>query len=195
MVDRLRVFFNHPLEDGDRHRLFVIVVAIIAGAALILALLDDAGPAPEPVKARARSAAQAPTVAASFNVPAAAPAAPSEEGNPPAALRGSRTDIARGKRAARRFLARYLPYTYGQGRANRIPAATPDLRAALDEARPRVPARNGRRRPRLELLQSDGVSSERAQLVALVRDGRLRYTVRLRLTNTAAGWVVTELGR
>ena len=38
--------------------------------------------------------------------------------------------------------------------------------------------------PRLELLQSNGVSRERAKLVALVRDGRLRYTVRLRLTNT-----------
>ncbi len=194
MVDRLRLLLNRPLADGDRTRLFPVVVAIIAGAALIFALLDDAGPAPSAMDTPARRASEAPTVTAAFIVPAATPAVPSEEGNPPAALQGSRTDIARAKRAARRFLVRYLPYTYGRGRADRIPAATPQLRAALADAPPRGPAREPRRRPRLELLQSHGVSSEGAQLVALVRDGRLRYTVRLRLANTAAGWQVTELG-
>jgi hypothetical protein len=189
MVDRLRQILNRPIADGDRQRLFLIVVAILAGAALILALVDDTGPEPAAPERPERPAP------AAFRVPAATPSAPSEEGNPPASLQGSRRDIARSKQAARRFLARYLPYTYGRGRADRIPAATPELRAALSRARPRGPARSLRRRPRLELLQSNGVSRERAKLVALVRDGRLRYTVRLRLANTAAGWLVTELGR
>jgi hypothetical protein len=184
MVDRLRLFFNHPLEDGDRPRLFAIVVAILAGAALILALLDDTGPAPERVKAPAPA-----TDTPSPIVPSATPSAPSEEGDP--TEQASRTDIARSKRAARRFLAGYLPFTYGRGTAERIRHAAPELRAELRP--PRVPARE--RRPRVELLQTNGVSRERAQVTALVRDGRRRYTVRLDLANTASGWLVTEIRR
>jgi hypothetical protein len=101
----------------------------------------------------------------------------------------------RSKQAARAFLARYLDYTYGRGRADRISHATPELRAELEAARPRVPVSERDRRPRLELLQSNSVSREHAQLSALVHDGQRRYTVRLELANTAAGWIVTDLER
>jgi hypothetical protein len=36
VVDRLRLFWNRPLRDGDRPRLFAIVVALIATAAAML---------------------------------------------------------------------------------------------------------------------------------------------------------------
>ncbi len=44
------------------------------------------------------------------------------------------------------------------------------------------------------LLQTNGVNGERAELVALVRDGRRRYSVPLELANTPSGWLVTGLG-
>ena len=43
MVDALRAFLNRPLRDSDRPRLFAIAVAVILGAAALLAMLDDPG--------------------------------------------------------------------------------------------------------------------------------------------------------
>ena len=60
--------------------------------------------------------------------------------------------------------------------------------------RPRVPARERRRRPRVVLVQSNGVSHLRADLVALVDDGARRYTVPLELARARAGWRVTAVG-
>lgn len=181
MLDRLRLFLNRPLDDRERVRLFVVVVALIFGVAAVLAVLDDAGPATR--KARVESA---PAIGADVAQ------APGEEGVP--SSEGSRRDVARSKQAARRFLTGYLPFTHGRERAGRIPAATAELRAELARHAPRVPAAERRRRPRVELLQSNGVSRERAQLVALVRDGRRRYDVQLELANTPSGWLVTGLG-
>jgi hypothetical protein len=196
VVDRLRQFFNRPLQDGDRPRLFAVAVAVIAAAAGMLALLDDAGPARGMKRETPPPAADvAPSSTAAAIVPASTPQAPSEESDPPAGLRASRTDIARSKRAARRFLAGYLRFTYGRGSASRIRCATAELRVRLQRERPRVPADERRRRVRLELLQSNGVSRERADLVALARDGVRRYSVRLQLSNTPTGWLVTGLER
>jgi hypothetical protein len=192
MVDRLRLFLNRPLADGDRPRLFLIVVALIAGAALIFALLDDAGPSAQQAEALDRPVNPAPAATVVFEM---TPAASSEESNPPAALQPSRSDITRSKRAARAFLAGYLAYTHGRGQADRVSNATPELRAQLQAERPRVPASERRRRPRLELLQSNSVGREHAHLTALVRDGERRYAVRLELAKTAAGWLVTNLER
>jgi hypothetical protein len=196
VVDRLRIVFDRPLHDGDRWRLFAIAVALIAAAAGILTLLDDAGPAPRPKhETRQPTTDVAPASPAVELVPVSTPVAPSEESDPPVSLRASRSDIARSKRAARRFLAGYLPFAYGRVPANRVRAASPELRAQLERDRPRVPAAERRRRPRLELLQSNGVSPERADLVALVGDGARRYSVRLQLSNTLTGWLVTGLER
>ena len=190
MLDQLRLFLNRPLHDGDRLRLFAIAVAIIAGAAGILALLDDAGPGPRE-HARRSQARPGPASTPVALVPVSTPAAPSEESHT-TAPRSS--DVAASKGAARRFLAAYLPFAYGRGRATRIEAVTPELRAELAEHAPRGTARERRRKPRVELLQSNGVSSERAELVALVDDGRRRYPLQLQLARTASGWLVTGLG-
>jgi hypothetical protein len=195
VVDRLRIFFNRPLHDGDRRRLFAIAVAVIIAAAGVLTLLDDAGPAPRPERESSGSVDVAPSSTAVALVPASTPVAPSEEIDPPAGLRASRTDVARSKRAGRQFLVGYVRFTYGRGPATQIRSASPELRSRLARERPRVPVAELRRRTRLELLQSNGVSRESGDLVALVRDGAHRYSVRVQFANTATGWLVTGLRR
>jgi hypothetical protein len=189
MLDRLRQFANRPLNDGDRMRAFAIAVAIIAAVAAILALIDHPGPSREAKRRiNAWRATPAPSAATAL-VPVSTPQAPSEESDVQPAV----GDVRRSKQAARRFLAGYLPFTYGHGNAAAIAAATPELRAELARQRPRVPVAERRRHPRLELLQTNGVSRERATLAALVHDGHRRYTVRLELASTARGWLVTGL--
>src|SRR4051794_17510871 len=155
MVDRLRILLNRPLRDGDRRRLFAVAVAVIAAATGLLAVLDDAGPVRNAKPAAARTAAPTETTATAI-VASSTPVAPSEESDLPPGLRPSAGDISRSKRAARRFLAGYLPFTYGRGSADRIRSASSQLRAELARSHPRVPASERRRRARLELLQSDG---------------------------------------
>ena len=136
VVDRLRLFWTRPLRDSDRPRLFAIAVALIAAAAAMLTQVERRGTSPRVKPPGAPPAAGAPesalTPAASFT-----PAEPSEEGTrSPVAV--SQADVAASKQAARRFLARYLPYTYGRGRARRIRPATAGLRHRLVAQRPRV---------------------------------------------------------
>jgi hypothetical protein len=40
VVDRLRLFWNRPLRDSDRPRLFAIAVALVAGVAAMLTQLE-----------------------------------------------------------------------------------------------------------------------------------------------------------
>ncbi len=195
MVDALRAFLNRPLRDSDRPRLFAIAVALVLAAAALLAMLDDP-PSPradaEPAEPSAMPTAAGPPAASSE--PLVSEQAPSEEANPPAALEASSAHVTRAKQAARGFLAGYLPYAYGRRDARRIAHASPQLRRRLASERPRVPAAERRRRPRLVLLQADSVGRSQAGMRAQVADGARRYTVPLELERTAAGWVVTELG-
>jgi hypothetical protein len=194
VIDRLRQLWNCPLRDGDRPRLFVIAVALIAAAAAVFTQLDGPSPAP-----RAHRAATSPVTKP--QAPAPAPAAtpdmdrgePSEEGHR-TVVRPARTDVAASKRAARRFLAGYLPYTYGRVRVRAIQSATGALKRQLVAQRPRVPAGEHRRIPRLVLLQSNSVGHGQAELLALVDDGKRRYTVTLELVHAATGWLVTRAG-
>jgi hypothetical protein len=192
VVDRLRLLWNRPLRDGDRPWLFAAAVALIAAAAALLTQLDRPGPSPRAQPPDGPPAAGAPE-ALLTPVASPPPAEPGEEGTrtPVAA---SRADVAASKRAARRFLARYLPFTYGRGKARRIRPATAALRRRLAAQRPRVPAGERRRSPRLVLLQSDAVGRRHAEFVALVGDGRRRYTVALELARTRAGWQVDRAG-
>jgi hypothetical protein len=175
MVDRLRAFLNRPLRDADRRRLFGVAAAVVMGAAALFALLDDAGSAP---------ARPEPSTAPRPSPP------PAEDGRPPAAPGVSRRDVVRAKRAARRFLAGYLAYSYGRGRASEIENAGADLRRRLSRDPPRVPRREARRRPRVVLLHADGVG----RMLALVSDGARRYTVALELAHGASGWRVVAIG-
>ena len=192
MVDRLRLLWNRPLRDSDRPRLFAIAVALIAAAAAVLTQLERPGPSPrtQPPDGRPAAGAPAPVLTPAASAP---PAEPSKEGTR-TPIASSHADVAASNHAARRFLAGYLPYTYGNGRARRIRPTTAALRRRLSANRPRVPARERRRRPRLVLLQSDAVGHHHAELVALVSDGRRRYTVALELSRAAASWRVERVG-
>jgi hypothetical protein len=198
VIDRLRLVLNRPLDDGERPRLFAVAAAVILAAGITFALLDDAGPSAAPSRAATATPAFSPaSPALPPELPAQTPApleAPSEEGTPPPALAASRADVAQAKRAARRFLAGYLPYAYGRASVGQIRAISDPLRRRLAADRPRVWARERHRRPRTELLQAEGVSRRHAQLGALVSDGARRYTVPLELEHSSAGWTVTDVG-
>ena len=191
MVDQLRVYLHRPLRDGDRPRLFAIAVALIAAGVAVLSLLDDAGPSqprdhtPRPAPVSTPASVPGP----STNSLAMPEAAPSEEGLPTAAA--SAREVAAAKRTARRFLSGYLAYTYDQAPASAIRNADPALVHTLAADPPRVPSRERARRPRVKLLQTDGVSSKAASLLALVDDGAQSYTLTLSLEQDAAGWTVT----
>jgi len=191
VIDALRAWLNRPLRDGDRRRLFAIAVAVILAGAAGFALL--AKPAPTAHHADRR----APTPTRELPTPGppatAALQAPSEEGKPPAALEASRSEVDAAKRAARRFLAGYLPYTYGRRSPDRIAAATAALVRQLDNERPRVPARERGRRARVVLVQADAAGPVRAEATALVSDGARRYTVPLKLARQRSGWKVTDV--
>jgi hypothetical protein len=194
VIDHLRVFLNRPLRDGERRRLFVVALTVILAGAGSLALLDR--PAPRPQRAAHRSSPAPPAAppAALSSRNEVSLEAPSEEGSPRKELAGSRADVASAKRAAERFLAGYLPYSYGRRTARRIPSASDELRHRLAARRPRVPARERHRQPHVVLVQSNGVGRVRAELVALVGDRARRYTVALELTRGPAGWKVTAVG-
>jgi hypothetical protein len=194
VVDRLRLFLNRPLSASDRPRLFAIAVVLILAAAGLLAVLHDTAPSP-PRAVASHPPVPPPTVAAEPAVlPSSTPTVPSEEGTAAPDALASPAEVRGAKRVARRFLAGYLPYSYGRGSARQITGADPRLRSRLVRERPRVPASERRRRPRVGLVQSDGAGRVRARLVALVDDGRRRYTVALELARTGGGWRVTAVG-
>jgi hypothetical protein len=130
VIDALRGFLNRPLVDADRPRLFAAAVAVILGGAAAFAVLSDRPsqrPAPHraaPPSSLPAPAAQRPPVA---SLPAVAPApeVPSEEGRPSAAATGLPADVRAARRAARRFLAGYLPFTYGRRSARASPRPRP----------------------------------------------------------------------
>jgi hypothetical protein len=194
MIDALRLLMHRPLRDGDRRRLFVLAVAVMAAAAGLFALLDrgprsaSPAPRPQPTPAPVRSLAATPEATPARPVPQR----PSEEGR--SAAVASRPGVQRVERAARRFLAGYLPYSYGQHRARAIAGASPALRRRLRGQRPRVPPRERARRARVMLLHADGVGRSRAAVVALVADGARSYTVAVELERARAGWRVTRVG-
>ena len=196
MVDRLRLLLNRPLCDGDLRRLFVVAVAVILVAAGAMAGLDDSGGPPRP--GASTGAAGPPAVAVSPPpmpaVVSPATTVPSEEGPAAAGSLASRDQMGRAKRVAHEFLPGYLRYSYGRGTARAIAGAGARLRRHLARERPRVPPAERRRRPRVLLVQSDGASPDGARLVALVGDGRRRYTVSLGLERRPAGWRVTSVG-
>src|SRR4051812_48854396 len=141
--------------------MFAIAAAFIAGAALILALAVR----PNAERPRAlRTGMPVPERVLTFEgptpVPTATAAAPIEEGAP--AGSGSAHDVASCRHVARAFLAGYLLYAYG--RYGHIAHASSALRHQLRSDRPRVPAAERRLRARVVLLQTDGVSDQRADL-------------------------------
>ena len=119
-----------------------------------------------------------------------------QRGGPPATSgAASPRTTAAAKRAARRFLSGYLPYTYGRRRAGAIRGRQARLRAAARRAAAARSAARTRRQPRVVLLQIDGAGRH-------ARDGdragrttaraATRVSARARARAARAGWSATS---
>lgn len=98
------------------------------------------------------------------------------------------------KRAARAFLASYLPYSYGQSAARDLRSVSSPLRAELERNPPRVPpAKADQPRPRLRGLRLSGTDEGRVILLAQVADRQSRYAVLLTVEQRDDRWIVTQV--
>jgi hypothetical protein len=96
--------------------------------------------------------------------------------------------------AARRFLAGYLPYSYGRRAATAIRSASPTLRRTLARDAPRVPpALQKKARPRLRGIQVSGVSAGQVMMLARIDDGQSRYAALLTVQRRGHRWAVTQV--
>jgi hypothetical protein len=194
---RLRAVMDRPIPADQRRRAGAIALTIIAAGALIMVV---ASPDADPPAQSERTAA-APSPAATGTAPPPEPTedpanlpVPSEEEPVDADERASQRDVREAKSAAREFLADYLPYSYGRGDARSIANATDELRDELATDRPRATAAERARRPRLEILQTSGASALRMGMLALVDDGKRRYTLELELARIGDKWLATGVG-
>lgn len=172
-----------PGRSLERHRAawFVVAVIVILAAVVAFEILDDAGPAPDTRATGPGDAATVPvTLRDALPTPTPTAAKPSD-------------DVAASKRAARRFLAHYLPFTYGQEDARYIPLISEQLRAEIIRDQPRVPPAVRKLTPQIDVLQMTAISGPRAKIVALVIDGMRYYSVPLELTKTADGWIISDV--
>jgi hypothetical protein len=176
VIDRLRDLAGRPIADSERPLLFSLAAAILVAVAIVLIAL---GPS-----SRDEGAPSAPPAPAPSPPPHTAPPAPAPARVPPEA-----------ERSARRFLAGYLRFIYGRGRAGQIEAAAPRLRRRLARSRLRVPPAARRRRPRVVELQARRLAYGAVAVAAEVADGGVaHYPVQLELRRGGRGWTVVEAG-
>ena len=147
-----------------------VAVAVAIAAALALVVVGSGGP-PAPVSSAGQSGLGVPVVTGGRRVPPAGATA-----------------------AARRFLAGYLPFLYGQAGRGALGAVTPRLREWLGAHRDRVTAAERAGHPRLVALAFAPRDLSRSVLFeATIADGDSRYRLRLRVVLQAGRWRVTEL--
>jgi hypothetical protein len=97
------------------------------------------------------------------------------------------------RRAAKRFLAGYLPFAYGRGRALAIPSTTQTLRRQLLlRQRAQLTPVERRRRPRVVALQTIGTTPTFVVATAVIDDGGVAtYRLRFTLSRSAGRWAVS----
>jgi hypothetical protein len=98
------------------------------------------------------------------------------------------------ERAASVFLQGYLPSSYGQGTAQTMRAATPELSRELAANPPRV--RNAvmrSARPRVRQLRVSGLNSQRAYVLAQIDDGSQTYATSLTIQRRGPRWLVAAV--
>jgi hypothetical protein len=103
-------------------------------------------------------------------------------------------DVRAAMTAGRRFLAGYLPYSYGQRNASSIRSVAPALRSVLARQAPRVPpALAAKARPRLTSLKYSGIDGQRVILLAHIDDGQSRYVALLTVRRQGKQWAVSQV--
>jgi len=105
-----------------------------------------------------------------------------------------RREVREASTAARRFLAGYLPYSYGRRDARSIRSVAPALRSVLARQAPRVPpALAAKARPRLQGLTFSGIAGRRVILLARIDDGQSRYVALLTVQRRGHQWAVSQV--
>jgi hypothetical protein len=108
--------------------------------------------------------------------------------------RQQRRDVREATTAARRFLAGYLPYSYGRRDARNIRSVSPALRRELQRHAPRVPpALAEKARPRVLDLKMSGVTSDEVILLARIDDGQSRYVALVTVQRRGQRWAVSQV--
>jgi len=182
VIDRLRALAARPIPEHQRTAAFVLAAAVLLGAAAFF-LLGVPSSSPAPVA-----------------TPAPAPAPPATERPGPTDPPADRPDptpreVRRVKRTARQFLRGYLPYSYGQGSAERIQGASDELLAELADRPPRVALNAPRgRRAKVTAVQAEAASAERMSVLAFVEDSERDYALELALERVGETWRVSEVG-
>jgi hypothetical protein len=199
LIDRVIAWWNRPLEDPERRRMFVLAAIALVALAVLLIARQQAGPETRPAAAPASPPPEAQPRTRAAPQEVAQPDKRSADDERQGSEREERydptpADVTAAKRGARRFLTDYLPYTYGRGEAEEIRSAAPALRAELARQPPRVPPTVTRRaRPRVTTLQAETAERDWASVLALVADGRRRYTITLGLEREASEWRVADI--
>jgi hypothetical protein len=185
MRRRLRGLLERPISDSERVSAFGLAVLLVLASCVALLLTREHHPRPRP------PAATAPVRAAPGP---RRPTAPTPLSPGPSPQRPAQAPPAAAVRAARRFLAGYLRYLYGHGRARQIRAATPRLRHRLATHPPRVSPATRKRRPRIIGLRSAAAARGRWTLTARIADGSgARYPLALEVARHPGGFLVPRL--
>jgi hypothetical protein len=171
----VQALLGREFDDRDRRRMFVLAAAVVMAAALLLL-------AATPDHARVHVTARRPVASALSSTPSDARTRPSvqQPTTPPSVTR-----------AARAFLAAYLPYLYGHPHPGLVPAATAALRRELTHQALVVPPAQSRLRPRVVSLTTTRTPTGDWTARALITDGGVaNYLIVLTVVGGHQGWLV-----
>jgi hypothetical protein len=169
-MSRLGALADRRIADRDRRPAFRYAALLLIAAAIVLLLLPDGEP---------------PSISPLRGSPAARYRAPDP---PPAPASGP---VA----AARRFLAGFLPFLYGQGSSDMIRAAAPALADRIARSRLRVPPAALDRHPRVTQLESRRLGKGRVSIEVRIEDGGVAsYPIALTLARHDGRWLVVAEG-
>lgn len=126
--------------------------------------------------------------------PPRAPAGATQTSSPRVPAPVSEAELVGARLAAERFLAGYLPFAYGRGRAATIAGVTPALSRQLLQERVAVPPAERGRQPRVVSLQTVGTTPGFVVATAVIDDGGLStYRLRFILQRSSGAWAVSSV--
>lgn len=183
----LRRLAERPFTERERQRAFSLAALVLLLAAALLTVTARRGEHVPATPRASTATAVTPPLARTERAPTRThtPARP--------AVRAPKAVTA----LARRFLADYLSYLYGQRRARGIEGVSRSLRRRLAADHPRVPAAARRRRPRIVGMESTHVpgNPETWAVRARIADGKVAdFPVELLLARRGRRLVVIQIG-
>jgi hypothetical protein len=171
-MNRLQALAGRPISEGERRGAFRAGAAALIVAATLLLLIPDGGPP---------SISSLPAAPAAQYRPLESPPRPAPVSGP--------------VEAARRFLAGFLPFLYGQGSPAAIRSVASGLADRLASSRHRVPPAALNRRPRAVQLEGGRLGAGRASVAARIEDGGVAsYPILLTLARRGGRWLVVAEG-